>query len=64
MRATDMTPKQRANAMTQANDVIDMIEPMFDSNTMDESQFTLACAMYAKAVIIKAQLSSMEGETK
>lgn len=63
MKATDMTPIQRRRALAQAQDVIDTIEPVFDRGDIDETQFKQACAMYARAVIIKAQLTSMEGTT-
>lgn len=61
MKATEMTTAQRQAALRQAQGVIDAIEPVLDRGDIDETQFKQACAMYSRAVIIRAQLTSMEG---
>ena len=63
MKATEMTTTQKRKLLKQAQDVIDMLDPVFERGDIDEQQFKAACNMYTRAVIVKAQLTSMEGMT-
>lgn len=64
MKATEMTTAQRQDALRQAQEIIDSITPILKRKFADqvsEEQMEYACVMYSRAVIIRAQLTSMEG---
>lgn len=58
-----LTEAQRQRALTQATDLMDLLDPVFERGDIDEEQFKQATKLYAQAVIIKARISSMEGRT-
>lgn len=59
-----MTEAQRQRALTQATDLMELLDPVFERGDIDEEQFKQAVKLYAQAVIIKARISSMEGRTQ
>ena len=59
-----ITEQQRKNALTQATDLIELLDPIFERNDIDEEQFVQATDLYAQAVIMKARISSMQGRTQ
>lgn len=59
-----MTEAQRQKALTQATDLMELLDPVFERGDIDEEQFKQAVQLYTQAVIIKARISSMEGRTQ
>lgn len=59
-----MTEAQRQRALKQANDLTELLDPVFERGDIDEEQFKQAVQLYTQAVIIKARISSMEGRTQ
>lgn len=59
-----MTEAQRQRALTQATDLMELLDPVFERGDIDEEQFKQAVQLYTQAVIIKARISSMEGRTQ
>jgi len=58
-----LTEAQRQKALTQATDLMELLDPVFERGDIDEQQFKQAAKLYTQAVIIKARISSMEGRT-
>jgi hypothetical protein len=59
-----ISERQRKNALAQATDLIELLDPIFERNDIDEEQFVQATDLYAQAVIMKARISSMQGRTQ
>lgn len=59
-----MTEAQRQKAITQATDLMELLDPLFERGDIDDQQFKQAVKLYTQAVIIKARISSMEGRTQ
>lgn len=54
----NITEAQRQKSLQQANDLMKLLEPVFDNGDIDEEQFKQAARLYTQAVIIRARLTS------
>lgn len=60
----ELTEQQRIEALSRAQELMDMLEPIFIKGDIDEEQFKHASSLYTQVTIIRARLTSMEGRTK
>jgi CRISPR/Cas system CSM-associated protein Csm2 small subunit len=61
-----MTEAQRQRALKQAQDMMELLDPVFERGDIDEEQFKQAVKLYSQAVIVRARITSMQtnhGET-
>jgi uncharacterized membrane protein len=59
-----ITEKQRVAALDKAQELMDMLEPVFERGDIDEEQFKHATNLYTQSVIMRARLTSLEGRTQ
>ena len=59
-----ITENQRLDALVRAQELMDMLAPVFENGDLDEGQFKHAVQLYSQAVLMKVRLTSLEGRTK
>jgi uncharacterized membrane protein len=60
----NITETQRLDALERAQELMDMLEPVFIKGDIDEEQFKHATSLYTQALIMRARLTSLEGRTQ
>ena len=53
-----MTEAQRQKSLQQANDIIELLTPLFERDDVNEEQLDQAVNLYSQAIIVKARISS------
>lgn len=60
----NITEHQRLDALERAQELMDMLEPVFIKGDIDDEQFKHATKLYTQALIMRARLTSLEGKTQ
>lgn len=59
-----ITEHQRLDALVRAQELMEILEPLFVSGDIDDEQFKHASSLYTQALIMRARLTSLEGRTQ